>query len=136
MVKGQTLAEVFPDFQIPDSYQYIFHHTVVTRVLLSREKRRMALHVCSEQLVSRKQWNKIAMDLKKDLFGNNRLFVEIVDSYRLSSRYDLTRITRDYWESILAEVREMEQALDVEGLCRRAMEGRDLVRIRYFDREA
>ena len=107
MVKGQTLAEVFPDFQIPDSYQYIFHHTVVTRVLLSREKRRMALHVCSEQLVSRKQWNKIAMDLKKDLFGNNRLFVEIVDSYRLSSRYDLTRITRDYWESILAEVREM-----------------------------
>ena len=33
------------------------------------------------------------------------------------------------------EVREMEQALDVEGLCRRAMEGRELVKIKYYDKE-
>jgi thiamine biosynthesis protein ThiI len=34
------------------------------------------------------------------------------------------------------EVREMEQALDVEGLCRRAMEGRELVKIKYYDKES
>ena len=36
----------------------------------------------------------------------------------------------------VAEVREMEQALDVEGLCRRAMAGRELVRIKYFEKES
>jgi len=29
------------------------------------------------------------------------------------------------------EVREMESALDIEGLCRRAMEGREFIRVRY-----
>jgi thiamine biosynthesis protein ThiI len=33
------------------------------------------------------------------------------------------------------EVREMEAVLDVEGLCRRAMEGRELVKIKYYDKE-
>ena len=36
----------------------------------------------------------------------------------------------------VAEVREMESALDVEGLCARAMAGRELVRIKYYDRES
>ena len=36
----------------------------------------------------------------------------------------------------VAEVREMEAALDVEGLCARAMEGRELVKIKYFDKES
>ena len=34
------------------------------------------------------------------------------------------------------EVREMEAALDVEGLCRRAMEGKELVKIKYYDKES
>jgi len=34
------------------------------------------------------------------------------------------------------EVREMEQALDVEGLCQRAMAGRELVKIKYYDKES
>ncbi len=33
------------------------------------------------------------------------------------------------------EVREMEAVLDVEGLCRRAMEGKELVKIKYYDKE-
>ncbi len=36
----------------------------------------------------------------------------------------------------VAEVREMEQALDVEGLCQRAMAGKELVKIKYYDKES
>ncbi len=35
----------------------------------------------------------------------------------------------------VAEVRELESVLDVEGLCQRAMAGRELVKIKYFDKE-
>lgn len=33
------------------------------------------------------------------------------------------------------EVRQMEQALDVEGLCQRAMAGRELVKVNFYDKE-
>ncbi|MBQ2061460.1 MAG: tRNA 4-thiouridine(8) synthase ThiI [Oscillospiraceae bacterium] len=36
----------------------------------------------------------------------------------------------------VAEVRELESVLDVEGLCQRAMAGRELVRIKYYDKES
>ena len=36
----------------------------------------------------------------------------------------------------VAEVRELESVLDVEGLCARAMEGRELVKIKYYDKES
>ena len=32
---------------------------------------------------------------------------------------------------VVAEVREMEQALDIEGLCQRAMAGREMVKIKF-----
>ncbi|MBR0382484.1 MAG: PolC-type DNA polymerase III [Eubacterium sp.] len=105
MEKGRTFAEVFPDYPIPESLDYILHHVIVTRVVMKKQTRELIIYIKSRHLLSRRMLAKLAYELKQALFPKERLFVRIEDRYELSDLYDFKRITKEYWESILYDIK-------------------------------
>ena len=109
MGQERTFPEVFPDFQIPDNLKYVLSNTIVTKVVMKQQKNHLVVHMRGEHILGKKLINKIAYDLKTQLFGGTSLFLSIDDTYELSSAYTLEQLTKDYWDSILYEIRKMGQ---------------------------
>lgn len=107
MEKGRKFTEVFPEFTIPDNLQYLLSKVIVTKIVMYKGKRELVIHLRSPHLMSKRQVNKIAYDLKKELFGNHRIFLKIDDTYELSSQYTLAQLLPEYWESILYDVKNI-----------------------------
>lgn len=108
-MNGQAFFEVFPDFRTSDDLRYTLSGMMVTKVVMRRQEKRLTVHLRGEHILAKKLVNKIAYDLKTQLFGNNSLFLVIDDTYELSPLYTLERLTRDYWPSILYETQKMGQ---------------------------
>ena len=108
-MNGQAFFEVFPDFRTSDDLRYTLSGMMVTKVVMRRQEKRLTVHLRGEHILAKKLVNKIAYDLKTQLFGNNSLFLVIDDTYELSPLYTLERLARDYWPSILYETQKMGQ---------------------------
>ena len=104
---GRPFAEVFPDYKIPDHQRYILDQVMVKKIVMHERSDKVIIYITGDRVIGRRQLNRIAYELKKVLFGMQRVFVQIEDSYRLPSSYDLTSLTRDYWDSILYEVKQI-----------------------------
>ena len=109
MTESQKFPEVFPDFIIPDNLSYVLSSMTVEKVVMKQAERSLVVYLRGEHILGKKLINKIAYDLKKQLFGKASLFLEIDDRYDLSPLYTLEQLTKDYWDSILYEVRKMGQ---------------------------
>ena len=109
MENKQTFPEVFPDYHIPDNLKYVLSNTIVTRVVMKQNKNQLIVHTKGEHIMGRKLVNKIAFDLKNELFRGTSLFLVIDDTYELSPVYTLEQLTKDYWDSILYELHRMGQ---------------------------
>ncbi len=109
MLEGNKFTDVFPDYDIPEDFRYILSRTVVEKVVLKQKSRQLVIHILSEHLFSRKMLKKIAVELKSRLFSKDYMFVVIEDRYRLSSAYTPEQITREYWETILDDMKQMGQ---------------------------
>ena len=89
MLEGQTFPEVFPDYTVPDNLKYILSNAVVSKVVMKQQKRQLVIHLKSEHIIQRKVLNKVAYDLKKELFGKTSVFISFDDTYELSAAYTL-----------------------------------------------
>ncbi len=107
MLSGTTFAQAFPDYEIPAELQFILSGTIVLKVVMKQQERQLVIYTKSEHMLSKRQVNRLAYDLKKQLFGKSYIFVRIEDSYELSGAYTPERIMRDYWDSILYEVEKI-----------------------------
>ena len=107
MLEGQTFIEVFPDYTVPDNLKYVLSNAIVSKVVMKQQTRQLVIHLRSEHIIPRKVLNKVAYDMKKELFGKTSVFISFDDTYELSSAYTLESITNDYWNSILHEVKKM-----------------------------
>ena len=109
MEQRQTFPEVFPDYTIPDNLKYVLSNTIVTKVVMKQGINQLIVHTKGEHIMGRKLVNKIAFDLKNELFRGTSLFLVIDDTYELSPVYTLEQLTKDYWDSILYELHRMGQ---------------------------
>lgn len=109
MLTGQTFFEVFPDFNTDGDLHYALSNMVVTKVVMRQQDRRLTVHLRGEHIMGKKLVNKIAYDLKTQLFSGSSVFLTIDDTYELSPLYTLEQLTKDYWSSILYEIRRMGQ---------------------------
>ena len=107
MLEGQTFIEVFPDYTVPDNLKYVLSNAIVSKVVMKQQTRQLVVHLRSEHIIPRKVLNKVAYDMKKELFGKTSVFISFDDTYELSSAYTLESITNDYRNSILHEVKKM-----------------------------
>ncbi|MBR5046789.1 MAG: PHP domain-containing protein, partial [Eubacterium sp.] len=109
MLEGNKFTDVFPDYQVPEGFSYLLSQTVVERVVLKQKKKQLVVHILSEHILSRRVLKKIAFDLKRDLFSRDYVFVILEDRYQLSPAYTLEQITREYWDTILDDCKQMGQ---------------------------
>ena len=109
LLEGNKFKDVFPDYKVPEGFQFLLSQTVVERVVLKQKKKQLVIHILSEHIFSRKMLKKIAFDLKRELFSKDYVFVIIEDHYRLSPAYTLEQITREYWDTILDDCKQMGQ---------------------------
>ena len=107
MLEGQTFIEVFPDYTVPDNLKYVLSNAIVSKVVMKQQTRQLVIHLRSEHIIPRKVLNKVAYDMKKELFGKTSVFISFDDTYELSSAYTLESITNDYWNSIHSEVKKI-----------------------------
>ncbi|MDO4975902.1 MAG: PolC-type DNA polymerase III [Eubacteriales bacterium] len=109
MLEGNKFSDVFPDYEIPEGFRFILSGTIVERIVLKQQKRQLVIHIRSEHMFSKKMLRKLAFDIKKKLFSRDYVFVVIEDRYQLSQAYSLEQITREYWDSILEDCKQMGQ---------------------------
>ena len=107
MIEGQTFVEVFQDYTVPKDLKYVLSNAVVSKVVMKQQTRELVIHLKSEYILQRKLLNKVAYDMKKELFGRASVFILFDDTYELSSAYTLEKITSEYWNSILYEMKKM-----------------------------
>mgnify|MGYP002704399870 CR=1 FL=1 len=69
MLEGQTFIEVFPDYTVPDNLKYVLSNAIVSKVVMKQQTRQLVIHLRSEHIIPRKVLNKVAYDMKKELFG-------------------------------------------------------------------
>ena len=102
---GRTFVEVFPDYRVPDQLSYLLSHTEVEQVLMKKKTRELIIRIRGRHILKRSVLNKIAYELKNELFPRTRLFVHIEDRYDLPESYTLRDITSQYWDSILYDMK-------------------------------
>ncbi len=105
MKQERVFTEVFPDYTVPDNLNYILSGARVTGIVMNKKSRRLVISLKCSHLMGRRLVNKIAFDLKRELFDGTGVFVEIDDIYDLSDQYTTDQILKEYWDSILYEVR-------------------------------
>ncbi len=114
MAQSKPFKEVFPSFQIPEDLDFAMSHTEVDKVVLKEHTDELVIYTRSKYLLSKGKVNKIAYEIKRQLFDKTRIFVRIEDSYNLPSSYTLEQVLKEYWNSILEEtgrVGHLEQRL-------------------------
>ncbi len=107
MPQGKPFMDVFPDYQPAEDMVFILSETVVTNIVMKRQERQLIVDTTSRHLMSKRQVNGLAFDLKKQLFGKSYIFVKLEDSYDLSDAYTPERVAKDYWNSILYEMEQL-----------------------------
>ncbi len=109
MLEGNKFTDVFPDYDIPEGFRYILSGAVVERIVLKQKSKQLVIHLLSEHIFSGKMLRKISADIKAKLFDKDYVYVTIEDRYILSRAYTLEQITREYWDTILDDCKQMGQ---------------------------
>lgn len=109
METRQRFFEVFPDYKAEGDLYDALSDMQVLKVVMQQQKKRLVIYLRGRQIMRKKLLNKVAYDLKNQLFGKTAVFLVIEDSYELSPLYTLEQLTSDYWDSILYEIRQMGQ---------------------------
>lgn len=107
MAEVKTFDQVFPDFNIPENLRYILCRTRVEKIVMKKSENKLVICTRGEHVLSKKTINKIAFDLKRELFGSSPLYVEIEDRYDLSELYTPRQLVTDYIDSIHFELEKI-----------------------------
>lgn len=105
-VKFRLFYDVFPDLDIRGDWGKVFSKASVEKVIMKKRSRMLCVYLHSEYLIPKKQIRWLEKRIKDALFKNMRIQVQIQERFTLSSQYTLTKVTEEYWDSLLFELRE------------------------------
>ena len=77
MESRQTFFEVFPDYKPEGDLYDALSDMQVMKVVMRQNERRLVVHLKGRQIMRRKLLNKVAFDLKNQLFGKSSVFLAI-----------------------------------------------------------
>lgn len=97
--------EVFDQLSnLPKDVSDIFQEVQVEKVVASRAKAILKIHILSHRLISRKKVKKMEYQLHKQLFSS--LSVTLYEHYYLSAQYTPEKLLSIYKKSLLEEIKE------------------------------
>ena len=98
--------EVFDQLQVSNEPESLFEQVEVEKVVASKSKGSVHIHIFSNRLISRINIKKMEYQIQKQLFAGASNLVSFIERYGLSAQYTPQKLMPIYYDSILAELKE------------------------------
>ncbi|MFI3207824.1 MAG: PHP domain-containing protein, partial [Eubacteriales bacterium] len=107
---NKLFFEVFPTLKLEGSLRALFEEVEVTKVATTSLKDKLKIYISANRLIFKKNIYDVEHEIKKQLFANARMDIEIIERFFLSKQYTLSHLMNEYKESIILEL-EKENVL-------------------------
>lgn len=96
--------DVFPTLKMNDDIKQLFKEVGVTKVTTTSLKERIRIYIESTHLIPKQSICSVEQMIKEQLFGRNKIKIEIVERYQLSEQYSPQNLMKACRESIIYEL--------------------------------
>ena len=103
---AKKFFEVFPTLQLNEKTKPLFLDIEVLKVATNSERDYLHVHISSTHLIQKRMIHSVEMAIKEQLFAENPIQIRIVEFYQLSGQYTPENLMREYYDSILYELKE------------------------------
>jgi len=101
----KTFPEVFSELKLDNEINNLLKETLVTKVSTNRERNFLRVYIKSNHIIEKKVLYQLENQLNKQLFHGSYKEISIIDSYELSSQYNLSNLYPEYLESMHLELK-------------------------------
>lgn len=98
--------EAFNQLQVGKDLHDLFEQVDVTKIVASKSKRHVSIHMKSNRLIHRKNLKKMEYQMKKQIFQDVMDTLEFEEVYQLSAQYTPEKLTNIYLDCMLEELKE------------------------------
>ena len=96
---------VFPTLKLNERMHTLFADVEVTKVSTNASRDYLHVHLSSTHLIEKKWIYAVETAIKEQLFAMSMVQVKIIESYQLSEQYTPENLMKEYYESILLELK-------------------------------
>ena len=97
--------DVFPTLKLNEHMRTLFADVEVTKVSTNADRDYLHVHLSSTHLIEKKFIYAVETAIKEQLFAMSMVQVKIIESYQLSEQYTPENLMKEYYESILLELK-------------------------------
>lgn len=97
--------DVFPTLKLNEKTKALFADVEVMKVATNADRDYLHVYLLSTHLIQKRMVSYVEMAIKEQLFGTSMIRVQIKESYQLSGQYTPENLMREYYESILFELK-------------------------------
>ena len=101
---NKKFFEVFPTLKVKDDMRLLLQDVEVSKVTTNSNRDFVRIHIESAHLLQKKMIYCVESMVKEQLFGKNRLQIEVKEQYHLSAQYTPENLLNEYLDSILEEL--------------------------------
>lgn len=101
---NKKFFEVFPTLKVKDDMRLLLQDVEVSKVTTNSNRDFVRIHIESAHLLRKKMIYRVESMVKEQLFGKNRLQIEVKEQYHLSAQYTPENLLNEYLDSILEEL--------------------------------
>ena len=102
---SKTFFDVFPTLKLDEKTRVLFEDVEVTKIASNSDRVYLHVHISSTHLIPKKNVYNVEIAIKEQLFGTTPIFIKIFESYQLSEQYTPENLMREYYDSILLELK-------------------------------
>ncbi len=102
---AKNFFEVFPTLKVSERIGKLLTDVKVEKIATNPGRDYLHVHIVSTHLLEKKIVFSLETAIKEQLFGMNPVKIKIIESYHLSSLYTPENLMKEYYESILLELK-------------------------------
>ncbi len=102
----KTFFDVFPTIKLNERMRTLFADVEVTKVSTNANRDYLHVHLSSTHLIEKKWIYAVETAMKEQLFGMSPIQIQVVEAYNLSEQYTPENLMKEYYESILLELKQ------------------------------
>ncbi len=102
---NKRFFDVFPTLRVNEELRTLFADVEVTKVASNADRDYLRIHILSTHLIGKRYIYTMETAIKEQLFGMNRIRIQLIEVYQLSGQYTPENLLKEYRDSILLELR-------------------------------
>ena len=103
--------DVFANLDLKKSVSDIFDDVTVTKVACTKRRDILKIYISSNHIIPKKDIYAVIKEIKKQQFPGVNIEIRIIEEYHLPESYTVKSLLDEYFESMLAELSEVNKVL-------------------------